>query len=292
VSKKRQGKSGSPARRQIHTVRAQPAPAKPEALDPALPSTPAEIEAAQDAALRRLADEPPGEVVDDADGTRTLQMSEGQGLFMKLQLQLFRVVFGREPGPGDPVFWDRAREREGVFRMEDSSRQLSQHLLAAGVRPEIAYAAGITGRLLTEGAAARLSRADRDEWRDAVRDHQRQAKAGHPPVLPEELIAAVRAATAGGREVLAEELLARVTDALDGDEAKARCALDRIAALVLLAEEEQIPGLSAGAIPEPVVAVAAAAELDETRRFRRADFFRRLKVTGWDPEKEMRRVLH
>jgi hypothetical protein len=42
---------------------------------------------------------------------------------MQLQLQLFRAVVGREPGQKDPVFGDRSREKEGIFRVGPSQQE-------------------------------------------------------------------------------------------------------------------------------------------------------------------------
>jgi hypothetical protein len=125
MSKKRQRKSGTTKRRQVHTP-TQPAREHPVALDPSLPSTRAELEAAQKEALRRMAEGPPAEVgavgsapdlgsttlrrmaegpsaevVDETDEARTVRMTDAQVVLMKLQ-----------PGPRDPILWIRtARAR-------------------------------------------------------------------------------------------------------------------------------------------------------------------------------------
>jgi hypothetical protein len=78
-----------------------------------------------------------------------------------------------------------------------------------------------------------------------------------------------------------------VREELDGDEDKARAALDRISALFFFVEDEQVPGaIRWKGVAEPVLEVAASAELDETGRFVRADFSggsRRRPEMGLEP---------
>jgi hypothetical protein len=39
---------------------------------------------------------------------------------MGLQFQPLRLVFGREPSKKDRIFWDRSREHEGAFPIDDA----------------------------------------------------------------------------------------------------------------------------------------------------------------------------
>jgi hypothetical protein len=90
--------------------------------DYALPRTTEGIEVAMLEVSKQLLNVPPLEqkAQDEARKGKgrkgRLELSPLAGKLLKLQL--FRCVFGREPNPGDPVFWDRSRESEGIFRMD------------------------------------------------------------------------------------------------------------------------------------------------------------------------------
>lgn len=139
----------------------------------ALPTTIAEVEAAMEAATQQLAHEPPAQILEGQPGEpRKVSMSPSMVRLMKLQKQLFKLVFGREAGPHDPVFWDRSREHEGVFPMKDDPEHMRQSMLAAGVSPAMAYAAARTGRALTDSNQHLFSDADRAEWLAAVVEYE------------------------------------------------------------------------------------------------------------------------
>lgn len=72
---------------------------------------------------------------------------------LKGQKKAFREKFRREPGPGDPVFFNTDAE-EPQFLTQDQRNEITdamyQIILMTGIDPAFAYAFRKTGRLLTE----------------------------------------------------------------------------------------------------------------------------------------------
>jgi hypothetical protein len=264
-------------------------------FDPSLPTTRAEIEAAQEAVLQEMAAEDPARVEHHEQGRKIL-MTSSQTKLMKLQLQLFRVVFGREPGPHDPVFWDRAREHEGVFRIDPAQHEHAMRKAVAitGIRPEIGYAMALTGLVLTAENEHLHSEEDLEEWQDAIDDYRHQAETGVLPLTPNEFMGAWtainKAASYPNVIPLNFAAYANMTDDRTlnligaslqselGSEEKALAAKHRIAALVALAESGMVEGLlSADGYSEKALFAAASAEIDrKTRRFHLDSFRNRL----------------
>lgn len=142
--------------------------------DPNLPRTVPEIEAAIDAALTAGDLSTPrdaGDVERSPNGSRWIKMDPQTVVLLKLQLQLFRAVFGRDPGKRDPVFWDRDRECDGVFPLSITNDQMADDAAAVGIRPEIVYAIRKTGRIVTARNRTLLSEDELNEWTDAVEEY-------------------------------------------------------------------------------------------------------------------------
>ena len=246
--------------------------ALPAARDPALPTTIAEIEAAQDVAMQEMQDDPPARVDRDEDG-RTVHMGPAAARFMKLQVQLFRVVFGREPRDRDPLFWDREREHEGVFPIDpaDHERAIRNAARAIGMRPEVGYAMALTGLTITERNASAHSVEDFAAWEDAVDDYRRQAETGVVPLTPNEFLDAWTAMNEVASKTRPAALnsawgmgqvLTAVRDAVGSDE-KGGAAMTRLTALVALGASGEIGELvSATGFLGPAVIAAASAEVD------------------------------
>lgn len=108
------------------------------------------------------------------DGSKIVHLSEPLAKFLRLQQQLFRAVFGREPARGDPTFWDTEREAEGVFpvRYEKHRQAVQSAAVRAGVRPEIAYAMRKTGMVLTRHNQHLFTDEELEEWQDAVEEYE------------------------------------------------------------------------------------------------------------------------
>lgn len=267
-------------------------------FDTTLPTTVAAIEAEMEAVLARIPTETPGEIEYHETG-RTIHLSPAQVQMMRLQKQLFRVVFGREPGPHDPVVWDRDREHEGVFPFnpEKHTRELARSLTATDIRPEIAYAVALTGMAPTDRNSHLYREEDLEEWREAVDDYVHQAATGVIPLLPTEFLHAwntvngvaahpnvVPIGLAGYANTTENRMVITLEGEL-GTQEKAIAAMTRMAALVVLAEEEEEFNdlVSPEGYSELAIWAAASAEIDRrTRSFDAQSFRERLDALTED----------
>jgi hypothetical protein len=97
------------------------------------------------------------------------------------QKKLFREQFGREPGPDDPLFFDRSVVVP-QFLSDESSDEIWKSLLQAagdsGIDPAIVYAMNKTGRIVTETNVHFLTDAELQEWNDAVDEYHHKVEAG------------------------------------------------------------------------------------------------------------------
>lgn len=94
---------------------------------------------------------------------------------LREQKKAFRAKFGREPGPGDPMFFNPdSDEPEFLTEMQrkDMTDEIYRIILMAGIDPAYAYAFRKTGRLLTEENMKYLSPAELAEWIDAIEEYQ------------------------------------------------------------------------------------------------------------------------
>lgn len=260
-------------------------------FDPSLPVTAAEIEAAMEATMQEMIAEGPGRIERDA-GRKTIHMTPSQAKFMQLKVQLFRVVFGREPGHKDPIFWDRSREHEGIFPIDpaEDERQIRRAVAATDIRPEVGYAMALTGMVLMEQNEDLFSKEDLEDWEAAIEDYRNQAAKGVIPLTPNEFIDAwmamnrsvsephvTPASFANFANMTDDRALNRLVAALRdelGSSEKAVAAMTRIAALVALADTGEIEGVvSSEGYTETAVCAAANAEIDVERQCFRLDDF-------------------
>ncbi len=232
--------------------------------------------------------------VEHGEHERMITLSPTMRRLTRLQKQLFRVVFGREPGPSDPLFWDREREAEGAFPIDvrHGRQDILQALDRIDVAPEIAYAVGMTGMLLVEGNVHLYKEEDLDEWHDAVDDYVYQAETGVPPLVPDEMMRAVAianehaaqwAANAADADGSPMERLNRMLDTLEvtlGTRSKAAIALYRLSALDTIAKQSEFEHLYTPAgFSEAAMIAAALAEMDKSEKTFVLESFRmRLKV--------------
>ncbi len=149
--------------------------ARGDAPIPQAPRTRAVVEAAIEKLLPKLLDDPPAQILEENEIGRTVTIGPNMVKLMKLQKELFTIVFGREPGPEDPIFWDTSREAEGPMPLdvEKGQAQMRKDALTAGIRPEMAYAMGKTGLILTKENQHLISEEDKQEWSDAVEEYQK-----------------------------------------------------------------------------------------------------------------------
>ena len=108
---------------------------------------------------------------------RKVKMSPDIQQAMKVQLQLFKDTFGRDPGPGDPVFFDHQNTEVPTFmspqRALEEQKELGNDMRMAGVRPAIAYAVGKTGMILTEMNQHMFQAQDLAEWDAAIAEYHK-----------------------------------------------------------------------------------------------------------------------
>ena len=89
---------------------------------------------------------------------------------LKKQLRAFRKQFGRDPYPGEPVFFNPDADAPRAYtqpEVDELMRQVAEHL-----PPSIAYAYLKTnGMLLTESNMDRWSAEDLAEWNAAIDEY-------------------------------------------------------------------------------------------------------------------------
>jgi hypothetical protein len=89
------------------------------------------------------------------------------------QRERFKEKFGRYPGPQDPIIWDEDSDDPRPVPEGQITQILVGALEQAGAPPEILYAVGKTGRLVTEMNLHLLSKAEYREWCEAIREFRR-----------------------------------------------------------------------------------------------------------------------
>lgn len=101
---------------------------------------------------KRRADRP-AEIIWNADGSSVRRFSAETGQLLERQLESFREKFGREPGPGDPLFFDLdAPEPTPISREDIDNMLLHMADLAAdmGIDPVFFHAGREVGYMVTE----------------------------------------------------------------------------------------------------------------------------------------------
>lgn len=99
-----------------------------------------------------------------------------QGKLLREAREAFVKKFGREPGPGDPIFFDPDKEKPTPLNPESVVTEVVAGMKAAGVRPELIYAYEKTGFLLMEGMD--YAKPIRDEYDAAIEEYFELEKAG------------------------------------------------------------------------------------------------------------------
>jgi len=90
---------------------------------------------------------------------------------MRKQLKAFRKKFGRDPGPGDPVFFDPDKDVPTPIDPEVFDKNLLEALLKSGAPPQIIYAYKKTGLLGVQGKMDLWDAESRREWEDAIDEY-------------------------------------------------------------------------------------------------------------------------
>lgn len=101
---------------------------------------------------------------------------------LELQMERFRKKFGRDPGPGDPVFFDPDTLEPSP--MPDITDDVLAALQNAEMPPEFAYAYRKTGLLGLLADKSAWDPDDIEEWNAAVDEYRAIEKASKQPGRP------------------------------------------------------------------------------------------------------------
>jgi hypothetical protein len=108
------------------------------------------------------------------DGSRKVSLSRDAKDTLEHQRALFREKFGRDLGPGDPVFFDpNAKEPQPLPPLDPAV--LESAALEAGIRPEIAYAVAKTGVFLMKENEHLYSDKDKEDFQAAVDEYRERS---------------------------------------------------------------------------------------------------------------------
>lgn len=90
---------------------------------------------------------------------------------LRKQLKAFRRKFGRDPGPGDPVFFDPAADTPTEMSEDSINNAILQALLKSGAPPEVVFAYRKTGLLLVQEHMANYPPENIAEWNAAIAEY-------------------------------------------------------------------------------------------------------------------------
>lgn len=107
------------------------------------------------------------EYLEDEEGNilKSIPMSDEVAEVLEEQKQKFVEKYGREPGPGDNLFFD-------MPPLEHVEHFMIEGMKKAGLDPAIIYAFEKTGLIVTEANERLISDKDRAEWEAAVREYR------------------------------------------------------------------------------------------------------------------------
>jgi len=109
-------------------------------------------------------------------GKGTRQLSPEVVRALEKQKEAFRQKFGRDPGPGDPVFFDPNADTPQPFDMDEMTAALVEAMAETGVEPARIYAYRKTGLIVTEENLRLLSEQDLAEWKSAIQEYEEMIK--------------------------------------------------------------------------------------------------------------------
>jgi integrase len=102
---------------------------------------------------------------------RSVPMDEQTRELLDAQRDAFRVKFGREPGPNDPVFFDPDADEPRPIEAEAVTTAVIRAMEEAGIHPRLIYAYRRTGLLVSDENMARLAPRELAEWRAALEEY-------------------------------------------------------------------------------------------------------------------------
>ena len=106
---------------------------------------------------------------------KEIKITPDMAAVLESRIKAFREKFGREPGPGDPIFFDPdADQPQTRSEAQQNARweSICNKMLAVGCDPAIVYAARKTKRIVTQANRKNLTPAQLAEWNDAVDEYR------------------------------------------------------------------------------------------------------------------------
>jgi len=121
-------------------------------------------------------------------GAKAIPLTPEVVELVERQLQAFRQKFGREPRPGDPLFFDPMADTPQVMNEEVVEQKISEAMHQAGIDPAKIYATQKTGFLPTAETWPQMSPTERREWNDAIAEYETMKSLEEEPMTEEELL--------------------------------------------------------------------------------------------------------
>jgi hypothetical protein len=110
------------------------------------------------------------------------KLSARTNAILDRQLERFRAQFGRDPGPGDPIFFDPSKDTPTPLNMED---EVLAAMNKANLPPEFAYAYRKTGLLGLSPDKSAWPQERVEEWNAAVEEGRAIQAAEKRPDRPD-----------------------------------------------------------------------------------------------------------
>ena len=107
--------------------------------------------------------------------SRPVELPAELATLLDEQRVAFRAQFGRDPGPDDLLIFDPDAPEPRPLSAEAVERAAGDAAVAAGIRPEFAYAIQKTGMLVSEENHHLFSADDLAEWQAALEEGRRLA---------------------------------------------------------------------------------------------------------------------
>jgi hypothetical protein len=89
------------------------------------------------------------------------------------QMEAFKKKFGREPGPDDPLLFDPDAATPQPYPEEKLKQEMATALRMAGIDEARIYATQKTGMLITKENYNLWSKADLEEYRQALEEYRK-----------------------------------------------------------------------------------------------------------------------
>ena len=117
---------------------------------------------------------------------RAYRLDDETAGLLERQKQLFKEKFGRDAGPGEPLFFDPDHPTPRPLQLEPTEAMVSQTMRRAGIRPELIYAFEKTGRLVARSNLHQLTKGEIAEWEAAIAEYFAKHSGGENGINPRE----------------------------------------------------------------------------------------------------------